>query len=220
MKFIDDFIDKMPVGPVCTFSSGGADSSLLLYLLMKYKPNDKIYVLTTGIATRQYRMIKTSANVVKKCVELTGNNNIEHHFTYSTAGSDDSYFSKVDFYFDNNLVNAAFTGLTANPPKEVVESFTFSNHTNTIRNVTEGEVKPVISKDGRFYVPFANQNKRNIFDIYKYEGLLDTLFPLTRSCEWEDDFKTLYNIEDPGDDGHCEKCWWCEERKWGFGRLE
>ena len=53
-----------------------------------------------------------------------------------------------------------------------------------------------------------NFDKKELAQIYKEYDLLDTLFPVTRSCEgWQ-------NIT-----GHCGKCWWCEERMWGFGKL-
>ena len=43
---------------------------------------------------------------------------------------------------------------------------------------------------------------------------MDTLFPITRSCEaWAKDEE--YHIEK-----HCEDCWWCRERYWGFGRYK
>ena len=52
-------------------------------------------------------------------------------------------------------------------------------------------------------------DKKDIARLYEEEGILDDLFPLTRSCENDD---TL--------DYHCGFCWWCDERKWAFnGRL-
>ena len=57
--------------------------------------------------------------------------------------------------------------------------------------------------------PFLGMDKKDIARLYEEEGILDDLFPLTRSCENDD---TL--------DYHCGYCWWCDERKWAFnGRL-
>jgi 7-cyano-7-deazaguanine synthase in queuosine biosynthesis len=48
-----------------------------------------------------------------------------------------------------------------------------------------------------------------VSELYDYFDLQNTLFPLTRSCEqYTDDFTQ-----------HCDNCWFCGERKWGFGRL-
>jgi len=41
--------------------------------------------------------------------------------------------------------------------------------------------------------------------------LLDSLFPITRTCE--------ENAYDPTIVPHCGECVWCQERLWGFGKL-
>ena len=46
--------------------------------------------------------------------------------------------------------------------------------------------------------------------IYQELDLMETLFPVTRSCEVTDKIEYY---------GHCGKCWWCEERHWGFGNV-
>ena len=42
--------------------------------------------------------------------------------------------------------------------------------------------------------------------------LLDSLFPLTYSCEGSIE-ATKHHTQ------HCKKCWWCQERYWAFGRY-
>ena len=66
--------------------------------------------------------------------------------------------------------------------------------------------------------PICHINKRDLALLYGQEGILDTVYPLTRSCEhvyWEEDGTPNHPTE-----GHCGECWWCEERMWGFGRLD
>jgi len=58
--------------------------------------------------------------------------------------------------------------------------------------------------------PFMTVDKRFLYEIYEQEGLLDTLFPITRSCEAYSDATNDYTTP-------CEHCWWCKERKWAFG---
>lgn len=94
-----------------------------------------------------------------------------------------------------------FTGLTKKPPFEIADSF--------------GKGKPsgrdnfselVIERHGfLFQRPLININKKGIREIYDYFKLTSTLFPLTRSCESNKVLK-----------GHCGKCWFCQERNWGF----
>lgn len=56
------------------------------------------------------------------------------------------------------------------------------------------------------YTPFHRIDKKVIAGMYEELNLLETLFPLTRSCENN-------NLLE----GHCGECWWCEERLWAFG---
>ena len=75
---------------------------------------------------------------------------------------------------------------------------------------TPDVVKDEVTGNGFLYSPFVNKDKKTIFQIYQDLNLLETLFPLTRSCETT----RLKNFR-----GHCGECWWCKERMWGFGRV-
>ena len=69
--------------------------------------------------------------------------------------------------------------------------------------------KSTQKKDNTFR-PLINVDKKGVAEHYSRLGVLEDLFPLTRSCE-EDN---VYTFEE-----HCGDCWFCRERKWGFGRL-
>lgn len=62
------------------------------------------------------------------------------------------------------------------------------------------------------YRPYAHIDKRGIRDLYVKYGVLDSLFPMTWSCQGTRTECRQYTA-------HCGKCWWCLERQWGFGRL-
>lgn len=63
--------------------------------------------------------------------------------------------------------------------------------------------------DEWIYTPFVNIDKKEIAKLYQQHGLIETLFPLTRSCvAATTDFSK-----------HCGNCWWCKEREWAFGKL-
>ena len=70
------------------------------------------------------------------------------------------------------------------------------------------------SRCGQF--PLINIDKQGVKELYEKFGLLDTLYPLTRSCEsFTDDFsKHCGEYKDEQD-----VCWFCKERYWGFGRY-
>ena len=59
------------------------------------------------------------------------------------------------------------------------------------------------------YQPFVNVNKKFVADIFKQEGLLEELYPITRSCvggaNQTNNFKEW-----------CWQCFWCFEKAWAF----
>ena len=64
------------------------------------------------------------------------------------------------------------------------------------------------------YKPFEHVDKRFTAQVYEDLFLLETLFPLTRSCLNKDTEKTNY-YEKP-----CGECYWCEEKFWAFGQYD
>lgn len=202
-------------GPVGISCSGGADSSILLYHLMREKLDGKIYIFSTGNNQRSRYNVLCATRVVEKLIQLTGNSNVEHHISYCEIQTREELFPKLEKYFLDNTIKMLYTGITSNPPKEVSDTFKLKITEN---NRNPGD-KPLLHRDGSIYTPWFNVDKRKIAEMYKEANLLEELFPLTRSCEYDPTSDFFENIEDPKD-GHCGSCWWCEERQWAFGRLK
>lgn len=57
--------------------------------------------------------------------------------------------------------------------------------------------------------PFIKLHKGHIAELYKKLGLVNTLLPLTRSCEGWDYMTDGFTQE-------CGECWWCMEKDWAF----
>ena len=206
-------------GPFGISASGGADSSILLYFLMR-ESKEKIYIFTTGNNQKGRLNVECSVRVIEQLIKITGNSNIEHHISYAEKQDRPAVFSeKMNFYFDNNLINLVYTGVTRFPPEEIIKEWTDPGSSNL--QMRTGELKPFLHKNwqdltGTLYTPWINVDKSKIYEIYQQEGLLDTLFPLTRSCEFIPE--NTDKSKDLGD-GHCGECFWCKERQWAFGRL-
>ena len=188
--------------------SGGADSALMLYFALKYSTSIT-HIFSLANQNKWLRNTHAAINVIGKCAELTGNYNFVHHIAYDTVQTKENLFLLPMQYIVDNTISTIYTGVTKNPPFDVIDTFTLENTEHNERDPTV--LRSV--KKGDWYMPWTNIDKQDLCDIYQQHNLLDTLFPITRSCEW-------INQEwpDPGDD-HCGKCWWCEERQWGFGRL-
>jgi 7-cyano-7-deazaguanine synthase in queuosine biosynthesis len=197
-------IDK----PVGVLVSGGADSALLLYLLLQ-SYNSTIQIFTIANRQRHYYNAKAALDVVHRCAELTNNNNIEHHIFHRSLQSDNDFYDIPKLYFDRKLVYKVFHGLTANPPAEDLINFPNEQSGRDLQLRDPKIKKNIMPDNSKFILPWINVNKKEIYNYYKRLDLLDTLYPITRSCETDDDVGA----------NHCGKCWWCVERKWAFGRL-
>lgn len=206
---ISDTIDfNVYPGDLGICVSGGADSALMLYFLLK---NTKTHTHIFSVASQEKHLRNTHAaiNVISKCTELTGNYNLTHHITYVDVQTKTNLFLTPIAFLDNEIISTVYTGVTKNPPFDVTEKFILESLENYERDPTVK--RPV--KQGKWYMPWTNLDKQDLCTIYIQYDLINSLFPITRSCEWIN-----HEWDDPGD-GHCGKCWWCEERMWGFGRL-
>lgn len=188
--------------------SGGADSALMLYFLLKFS-DQPLHVFSVASQEKQLKNTHAAINVISKCTELTSNYNLTHHISYVAAQTKQNLFLAPIEFLNNNIVSTVYTGVTKNPPFAVTDQFTLETLENDERDPT------VIrqTKQGNWYMPWTNLDKQDLSAIYTQYNLMDELFPVTRSCEWIN-----HEWDDPGM-GHCGKCWWCEERMWGFGRL-
>lgn len=200
IKYVYDLVPIVD-GPVGVSCSGGADSSILLYLLMKHTKH-KIYVFTTGNNQKTRKNVAAAVRVVEKCIQLTGNSNIEHHISYTDVQSWETTFPKLEMYLMAGFVTCIYTGITSNPPEEQLSGNVELNRNPTVEKRTWYLGNHVCS-------PFYNIDKKKISQLYQQENIIDKLFPLTRSCETTNDIGL----------DHCGECWWCKEREWAFGRT-
>ena len=112
-------------------------------------------------------------------------------------------------------------GMTANPPKDVRMKFgeymikRFHEHNYTEKDIVRvtGEPRRDVHNKPELrynvYQPFLNVNKRFVAGIFKEEGLMDNMFPITRSCVGS--ARQTKNFE-----AWCWQCFWCYEKAWAF----
>jgi 7-cyano-7-deazaguanine synthase in queuosine biosynthesis len=188
-------------GHIGIMHSGGADSAILLYILMsKLKSTINVYTCSNKIKGRSNS--KTALEVIGKCIDLTQNNNIVHHSYFVEEQTFTALFDGSNKFLKD--LDIMYTGATSLPPDKDLEYFSNPCPLYDKRN-------PNIERNthvGKYYAPFFNINKKNIASLYNALDVTDKLFPHTRSCE------DLIQLS-----GHCNKCWWCEERKWAFGKT-
>lgn len=200
--------------------SGGADSALVAYMLVKIIQDNgwddvELHAITAVMERKPYNEI-FAKRIIEKIKELTGFE-FSGHYTTSARITDGTTYAAdqeelVQSLLRNNTINVRFAGITANAsPTEAPELWTDSMASGApsdsyYRNKGATK-KPII--EGISSVPLINIDKKGVAELYDQLGITDTLFPVTRSCE---EITTDFSK-------HCGECWMCLERKWGFGRL-
>lgn len=234
------YVNNIPLGlyadgPVGISVSGGADSAILLYMLMK-NIEQELHIYNYIADYRRHVLENPFDRVVEKCIELTEKNNIIIHKEYVSAARPEFMFNEFSKVMNNGIVDIMYFGMTKFPPTEVWKDWDEKLSWSHIKAREDGVNRPVFGitipmpdddrlvdpaitingknrktliADNRVYVPWINCNKRDIAGFYKEMNVEKELYSISRSCENDDYIH-----------GHCGKCWWCNERLWGFGYLE
>lgn len=224
--------------------SGGADSSILYYALCYHmvKNNIKIPLYAVSMDTNKKPWYSHYAKKIIKFTEQElGISPIEHRITFldgewSFEDYDWTQHTLMMSVIDDGLANVAFSGLTQNPnPKDLNtvlhhkdlnrdgmdEAISAIEMTDKTRN--DHSDKNIVDFRGNYTMirPFVQETKKTVCDWYKKYGVLDTLFPLTYSCEGTGDYlkKSLGIVDGFEEKTHCGCCWFCMERIYGFNRI-
>ncbi len=196
--------------------SGGADSSLLTYVLAKKIKDENLKINIQPLSVRRGRgWNPIYAGHVIDFIEQNLNIKMKSHIVYYPP-MDDEHYREIQVFrekdnenFLNDNFQILYSGITCNPPSD---DETISKNKERTRD--EESERPLKTYNGiRYYMnPFFDINKKHLKMIYDQLKLTDSLFPITRSCEGSDYETGNYTY-------HCEKCWWCEERYWAFGKY-
>ena len=191
--------------------SGGADSAAVLFLVCNtiVEENREIdyiqpFTVQSDIKPWQFKYSQQVVDWMKqRFPTITFNETLT-----KTAESKETYITRQEELIEENklLVQCMFNGITKNPPPEEAAHFP-----NWDVRVLERDNDGLVRQPGDFifwHSPVVNFDKRKIAWVYDNFDIHD-LFSLTRSCEGYESW-----------DVHCGKCWWCNERKWAFGKLE
>lgn len=196
-------------GNIGLSASGGIDSSLLLFILMKYADKNSIIHTFTGVAdVRTCGWVDHLNRFIEESKKITNFDNIIKHTyriegTHNPKGLMDPLYTYVD---DKNLnLSIMYTGVTSNPPDSVQD--TFKNKCAFYERRNPNITRNVYHHNNKWYTPFWNINKRKIAEMYD-ELSITELLQHTRSCVNQDDITR-----------DCGECWWCEEKHWGFKNL-
>lgn len=200
--------------------SGGADSAIIAYMLALYckqeRPDITIHPITGISEGKEFNKV-FAEKIIKKIEELLDYKFGEHYSALVPTSSSAAYVagqnSLVNKLYRKNIIEMHLAGITANPnPADAPELFTDLSLLPS-DDRSRGEVKKPQTTGGKWFTPLINTDKRGVAEHYERLGVMETLFPETRSCE-------SFNAEETNNfTTHCGWCWFCQERKWGFGQL-
>lgn len=214
-----EFTIPEPHNKICINISGGADSAILLWMLIQYCekhiPDAELHVITSANPIKGWYNANWSTRVLDKVLQLTGTKLIKSHYTFYSTDQIREELDDVE-KMQKDLHGITFTlhGTTQNPPLNI-EKLLKGRHTP--RDEGHGrmiirEYVPGITR----WTPLMKVDKRMVAHLYEHFNMMENLFPYTRSCEQE----AIHNKDEPSwMITHCGECWWCKERLWAFGRY-
>ena len=212
----DECFEQRSVTTIGIWMSGGADSSMLSYLLAKKIKEENLNIKIQPLSVRRGRPNNPiyAGNVID-FIEEELNIKMNEHIIYFPDKTDEhqreikEFWDRDDENFKNGLFQILYSGITRNPP---IDDKTIP--LNKERSRDEDADRPLKTENGiRCYInPFFDIHKKQLAKLYSEYNLVDTLFPITYSCEGTAELTKTHTQ-------HCEKCWWCQERFWSFGRY-
>jgi tRNA(Ile)-lysidine synthase TilS/MesJ len=187
--------------------------------------------------------------IIDKVTQLTGKSPAKHIIKYSNKHKDRdtvNFYIDEQVEMSRNTIkqyrlDVVYSGLTSNPSKEDISEAVIKKYgDDKITNIALGYIKGADPKrelgsevyenvsvsngkisNSKFsnIRPFIHADKKLVYDVYKYFGMLEELYPLTYSCETRYQ-EHRFNIKEQHDWKHCGYCFFCAERLYAFGKLE
>ncbi len=198
--------------------SGGLDSALLLFLTAKAIEKSgldiRIQPISVFIPTKVKNIVATET-IVDKVRELTGVDFINDGLVFDMPmeetsthdGKKDGYFiNMIRGLFMDHKIQFEFNGNTKNPPEEIRKNFKNDQHRQKNRDNATSVYNTTHSAS-----PHYGMDKADIVNLYIKYDLIDTLAPLTVSCDENINVVNEWETNVP-----CGTCWWCKEREYGF----
>ena len=188
--------------------SGGADSTLLCYMLantiqehklnIQIQPYNGFDISVPGDSAGLPKIIKYIQNKFPN-VKL----NWPISCVYDTQ-EQDTKNTYIRFLIETlsiyNVVHEIIQAVCLGPPKEIQKSFLGDQYLRRPGYQLWEEVS-----QPKNYAPFVGIDKRFIIQCYVDLGIED-LLEITSSCTRAK--------------GNCGECWWCQERKWAIDEVK
>ena len=179
-------------GPIGLALSGGADSAIMLYVLMFHAPGP-IHIFTCANKLKQRTNSIIAHNVISKLLDHIHRDDVYHHNFFVEKQTFESLFHPLYRFISDYKLDVIYTAGTALPPdQDLWDKQKFSTDCGLYEKRNQNTRRPVYNNG--FYSPWWNFDKKFVAEVYASLGMTDILYPITRSCESQTQFQ-----------GHCGK---------------
>jgi len=202
--------------------SGGADSTLLFWLLMsvveKEMPDVEITPLT-GVTPQKgkFKQFTSGATIDRLRDDFPNATRLRRPRRIIYNRTQDELAEWHEKLLDDGEFDVILYGLTRNPPIDVMKQHNLIEERIERRDFETGDKeiwKQLGGSSENIYEPFANIDKRWIGQCYRDFDLM-LYYMNTISCERLRDTPDMTHSEEP-----CKHCWWCREKKMAFGMYD
>lgn len=183
--------------------SGGMDSAVMLFLILKEITDKKINSTLTvyNVPNINDNAIVHSKNVVdylEKYFNITIDlKNIGNGGAHHRSLINDPARSLIE----NKIVDVLYSGQNQFPPESINwKSYKELGADRFVRRNPDAPESPFVK------YPFIKLYKHHILELYNQFDILDLAY-ITHSCTQEKEI-------------HCRQCLWCTERMWAFDQLK
>jgi hypothetical protein len=169
--------------------SGGIDSTLLYYLLLKERAETKTNHVVVPIVVHRKEGSRIYARpIVERINKMFEITNPVYRLGVTTLPEPQQVASAVEQAYKILELDSVYVGVITNRPEHTV-----------------GFDPVIVPTLERFYTPFLHLEKSHIVDIY-YQLGIQSLLEYTHSC-------------DQSETEQCGTCNGCRERGWGFSQI-
>ena len=230
VTWFDEFFKKEHRSVIVKVSSG-TDSALILYYMMKFaqelSSDLKIYPFHSVNLGAHFSYSEKKARKIIKILKemfpkanlqplevlcyrkrILANGKLEDKNVYS-----DPYLLKMKERVDAEYI---ISGSTLNMPENLIKNRSDGTFPNPLaeRNQYDTHVTCMKSHNNQ-EAPWINSDKKFIAAMYRQEGLMDNIYPLTESCTALAPVSNspVYSLP-------CKECYWCQEKFWAFGSYD
>ena len=195
--------------------SGGADSTMLCYLLAKTSRRHNLQITIQPYNGYDIWAPMDSKGVVKIIKYIQSKfPTVDIQWPISTVfdtngdlgpRSKNMYIRPLlDKLEAHNVVDLVMNGISMGPPLEVQQTFKDWDNKINVRRLPGYHLWNEVERAIDHLSPFKHVDKRFVVQCYKDFGI-EKLLRMTNSCT--------------APQGNCSECWWCQERNWALNET-